>query len=274
MSLARRIVKGPAEAIAWGKKMREIRRAGKKTERAFFGPRGIIARRKKLNGEFLHIDPIPTASKKWPYTGVLKSPKGDVAMGYKSIQEAKDEGKRYGYTVVIDNPGEAWHEGMEHVAARYGRDARSQEEKLLFKGVEVAHRDSKKAARRMKMNPGQWRITDRKSRRTRLVGEAEARAYYGSDRYFVEKVKKSIKRKMLRNPLAVFGFANPPQRINTGIAGVIYNICHEIKAEKTGVKKGLYRHPFSRKSGVQILALDNGDLLIHSTRKVRLWKPF
>ena len=185
MSIPRRIVKGSAEALAWGKKMREIRRAGKKTERAFFGPRGVFAK-----------------------------------AGQKK------------------NPGEAWHEGMEHVAARYGLDARTHEEKLLFKGVEVAHRDSKKAARRLKMNP---------------------------------RIPKTCL--MRKNPLAVFSLGNPPTRINTGIAGVVYNVCHEIRAEKTGYKKGLYRHPFSRKSGVQILALDNGDLLIHSTRKVRLWKP-
>ena len=137
--------------------------------------------------------------------------------------------------LVNNNPGEAWHEGMEHVAARHGRDAETKEEKLLFKGVEVAHKDSKLAARRLKMN--------------------------------------GLSRPLRKNPLAVFTLGNPPQRVNAAVAGIIYNRCLEIRAEKTGYKKGLYRHPFNRNSGVQILALDNGDLLIHSTRKVRLWMP-
>lgn len=59
--------------------------------------------------------------------------------------------------------------------------------------------------------------------------------------------------------------------ISAKIEGVVYNRCLEIRAEKTTHKPGYYRHPFSRRSGVQILALDNGDLLIHSTRGIALW---
>lgn len=64
---------------------------------------------------------------------------------------------------------------------------------------------------------------------------------------------------------------NPARELRTTVAGVVYNRCLEVRAEKTGYQPGLYRHPFSRKSGVQILALDNGDLLLHSTRGVKLW---
>lgn len=111
-----------------------------------------------------------------------------------------------------------------------------------------------------------WAARMRKARKIRKAGRHAERKFFGP-RGILTRAKAR------KNPLAVFSLGNPPKRINAGIAGVVYNICHEIRAEKTGFKKGLYRHPFDRKSGVQILALDNGDLLVHSTRKVRLWKP-
>lgn len=75
-----------------------------------------------------------------------------------------------------------------------------------------------------------------------------------------------------KNPITVIG--NPPKRINTTVAGVLYNRCVEVRAEKTGAGslKGFYYHPFKRDSQVCILALDNGDLLIHSKAGERLWK--
>jgi hypothetical protein len=74
------------------------------------------------------------------------------------------------------------------------------------------------------------------------------------------------------NPITLNG--NPPARINTGIAGVLYNRCVEIRAEKTtkGKISGLYYHPFLERSKVCILALDNGDLLIHSKAGEKLWR--
>jgi hypothetical protein len=139
------------------------------------------------------------------------------------------------------NPGARWHEGMAQAANTYGRRSREPLEKAMFKGIEVAHRDSAGAARALKMNR--------------------------------ERVIPSRRRRTNHNPLAVFGVANPPKRISTGIAGIVYGRCLEIRAEKLKFKPGLYKHPFSRKAGVQILALDNGDLLVHSTRGVNLWEP-
>lgn len=75
-----------------------------------------------------------------------------------------------------------------------------------------------------------------------------------------------------KNPITVVG--NPPTRINTAIAGVLYNRCCEIRAEKTSKTNlaGLYYHPFLERSKVMVLALDNGDILIHSQVGEKLWK--
>lgn len=95
---------------------------------------------------------------------------------------------------------------------------------------------------------------------------------------FVRCVKAVQKKKLPKgsSPQAICGAAlrkNPPHGINAGIAGVIYNRCVEIRAEKTTYEPGYYRHPFSRKAKVCVLALDNGDILIHSKAGVNLWKP-
>lgn len=66
---------------------------------------------------------------------------------------------------------------------------------------------------------------------------------------------------------------NPPRSVSANIEGIVYNRCIEIRAEKTGYKKGFYKHPFSRGSQVCIYALDNGDLLVHSKAGVKLWQP-
>lgn len=82
--------------------------------------------------------------------------------------------------------------------------------------------------------------------------------------------QSEVKARELRmNPIAVFG--NPGKEIRAKVAGVIYSRCIEIRAEKTVHKPGLYRHPFHKKSRVEILALDNGALLIHSRAGERLW---
>lgn len=83
--------------------------------------------------------------------------------------------------------------------------------------------------------------------------------------------------RMKDNPITVVGLANPqenpPRSVNANIEGIVYNRCIEIRAEKTGYKKGYYKHPFSRGSQVCIYALDNGDLLVHSKAGVKLWQP-
>ena len=86
--------------------------------------------------------------------------------------------------------------------------------------------------------------------------------------------------KKFKRPPGIYGSTritpkqNPAHRINTSIAGVLYNRCVEIRAEKTSAKglKGLYYHPFLERSKVCVLALDNGDILIHSKAGEKLWK--
>ena len=104
------------------------------------------------------------------------------------------------------------------------------------------------------------------SKRIRKAGKKTERKFFG----------KGGPLEMKKNPITVVGLANPqgnPPRVNANIEGVIYNRCIEIRAEKTGYKKGYYKHPFSRGSKVCIYALDNGDLLVHSKAGVKLWQP-
>lgn len=75
-----------------------------------------------------------------------------------------------------------------------------------------------------------------------------------------------------KNPITLNG--NPPKRIRADVEGVMYNKVWEIQAEKTGDKhKGFWYHPFKRNSDVQMLALDTGDILIHSKAGKKLWRP-
>ena len=159
---------------------------------------------------------------------------------YKNLDLALIAANRQANDWARNNPGEAWHKGMEHAAGAYGRRSREPLERAMYKGIEVAHRDSATAARRLGMNP---------------------------------RKERTIRPRHSKNPLAVFGFPNPPKSVNVSVAGILYSRCLEIRAEKLKYKPGLYKHPFTRKAGVQILALDSGDLLVHSTRKVNLWKP-
>jgi len=132
------------------------------------------------------------------------------------------------------NPGEAWHAEKEREAERSERAVKKPSLKDFYHGKAIAHFES----------------------------GLKARALKSESRNFVR-----------RNPLAVFSLGNPPDRINTKIAGVVYNRCLEVRAEKTGTfSRGLWKHPFSKRSQVQILALDNGDLLLHSVVGIRLWK--
>ena len=166
------------------------------------------------------------------------------------------------------NPGEEWHKGMASVARRYYQQTKEPIERAMFKGVEVAHVDSGKAARRLKMNREQERVIrpSRTIRKHRTVRPGEGR-------FPMSALYSGKKTRPRKNPLAVFGIGNPPRSVHATVEGVVYSRCLEIRAEKTKFKPGLYRHPFSRKAGVQILALDTGDLLVHSTRGVNLWEP-
>lgn len=85
---------------------------------------------------------------------------------------------------------------------------------------------------------------------------------------------KEEAREIIRRLTGKIAKENPPARVNATIAGVLYNRCREIRAEKTSATglKGLYYHPFLERSKVMVLALDSGDILIHSQAGERLWK--
>lgn len=94
------------------------------------------------------------------------------------------------------------------------------------------------------------------------------------ERCLKEQFPETARKKEKKNPLAVYSLGNPPKRVSAKIEGVIYNRCLEVRAEKTGsFEPGLYRHPFNPKSHVQVLAVDNGDILLHSTNGTKLWRP-
>ena len=131
------------------------------------------------------------------------------------------------------NPGKRWHEEAAAVAGRYRKDAASNTERLMYAGMEIAHKDSAKAAQALGLNPSEYQVVIKKKR-----------------------IKK--------NPIAVY---NPPA---PKVVGTIYNKAIEIRAKKTGSDlAGKYKHVFGK--NVKILGLDNGDVVIHHTGGKRLW---
>lgn len=98
--------------------------------------------------------------------------------------------------------------------------------------------------------------------------------YHGkATAHFESALTERAGKRVKKNPIAVFGLGNPPKEIHATVEGIVYRRCLEVKAEKTGAwQKGLWKHPFSKQSKVCILALDNGDLLLHSMAGIRLWK--
>jgi hypothetical protein len=119
-------------------------------------------------------------------------------------------------------------------------------------------------------NPGEsWhrsKASWAKGKRDRFEGTTYAHGFWSGEKVAHEDSAAAARK--------IRGQANPAHRINAGISGVLYNRCVEIRAEKTSAKglKGLYYHPFLERSKVCVLALDNGDILIHSKAGEKLWK--
>jgi hypothetical protein len=171
------------------------------------------------------------------------------------------------------NPGARWHEEASHVAGRYRKGAESATEKHIYAGMEIAHKDSASAARKLGMNPSlrsahpfdMWTVTNQKSGRMMVLNTAGAKKYAGKRGYSIKQYHKSTRKRPKRfrkNPIAIY---NPPK-----VAGTIYNHAIEIRAKKTsGNLAGKYKHVFG--PNVQILGLDNGDVLLHHKDGKRLW---
>lgn len=51
------------------------------------------------------------------------------------------------------NPGARYHEEAAQIAGRYRKDGASNTDRALYAGMEIAHKDSAKAARKLHMNP-------------------------------------------------------------------------------------------------------------------------
>jgi len=88
-----------------------------------------------------------------------------------------------------------------------------------------------------------------------------------------QKAGAAAKRAALarENPIAVLGISGNPRR-PARVAGVLYNQTVQVRARKTTYRRGSYYHDFDPKSAVKVLALDNGDVLLHSTKGLPLWE--
>jgi hypothetical protein len=169
------------------------------------------------------------------------------------------------------NPGVRYHEEAAQVAGRYRKDAASNTERVMYAGMEIAHKDSAKAAQALGMNPpvglskSKWLVTRLKDLKTQVVSYQDSIPFYGKPGYYVEALyEKKANKRIKKNPIAVY---NPPA---PKVVGTIYNKAIEIRAKKTGSDlAGKYKHVFG--NNVKILGLDNGDVVIHHTRGKRLW---
>ena len=127
---------------------------------------------------------------------------------------------------------------------------------------------------RMKKNPGaayhesEAAAEEETERRDARKGKATQAAFHRG-KAAAHRQSEAKARELRMNPLAIFG--NPGSTVQARVEGVIYNRLIEIRAEKTTHKPGFYRHPFQKSSRVVVLALDNGDILIHSKAGKHLW---
>lgn len=127
-------------------------------------------------------------------------------------------------------------------------------------------------------NPGEsWHAgkMEEAERSERNVKKASLKDFYHGKAiaHFESALEERARTKTRKNPLAVFGLGNPPNHVSAKVAGIIYRRCIEVKAEKLGkFQKGFWRHPFDASSQVHVLALDNGDILLHSVAGVPLWE--
>lgn len=278
--------KGSPEAYAWAERMRalrkRIRRAGRKTEKQFFRkgklkPFGGMEERSSRNpGASWHEQEERSARKarresveipeKTFYAGVESAHRISASaarrMGLNPKRPHSFKGRLWFVVSGTKSGWGIWNEVTEqlYVIPEYG----------AFKG-EIKHTYgpfvTAKEAEKYLIAIGEGRI---------VPGERlNPGCPPGTFRAYLKKVRSSPSHKRMRkNPIAIYGLGNPGGRINAKIEGVIYNRVIEVRAEKTGSwKPGFYRHPFAKRSKVCMLALDNGDILMHSRSGKKLWEP-
>ena len=108
----------------------------------------------------------------------------------------------------------------------------------------------------------------KKMQSIRAAGLRMEKKFFGRRGVFA---KAGHTKHLKKNPITLVG--NPPKSITANIAGILYRRVVEVRAEKTGTfQKGFWYHPFKAGSDVQMLALDTGDILLHSTAGKKLWR--
>lgn len=290
-----------SEKVLFGEKMKRIRSAGLRTEKKFFGPRGVFAKA----GHTKHLQRNPLTSfnqlpvgQIFVFQGELDHPTWQTVKGpwvktgrfhYKHVWDERHT-YRVGksstkvYPVSLSDKGVLTKNPISHKAALSCAEKIVEHEKESLKvpqWIEAKTFDLWK-------KQGTIRVTDEGEENTYGVDEFGHTFFKKNPITIVgnpgrphgkfRSCVKQVSRKPLppgSDPKAICGAAlNPPNSIHAEVAGVLYNRCIEIRAEKTtpGKLQGLYYHPFKKDSKVCILALDNGDLLIHSKAGHKLWK--
>lgn len=236
-----------------------IREAGRATEEQFFGKKGIVTHAQALKAaEKLveheragaKLNPLRKSKPQWVYDMVMRSYILDLdASGAYVIRPT---GSGFRTSLVTGDTTRPISDSTE-----------------IEDAMDEIDRIQGKKFKRPKGIYGSTRLNP-----LAVFSVANPGRKHGKFRSCVRKVSKSLRaRGRAGDPARICGAAlnNPPNSIHARVEGVIYNRCIEIRAEKTVYKPGLYKHPFSRKSRVQVLALDNGDILIHSQAGTKLW---
>lgn len=209
------------------------------------------------------------------------------------------------------NPGEAWHKDMEQAARSYGHRSTEPLEKVLMKGVEIAHRDSAGAARALKMNPahGEWFISKGTAKQPKILErwiksrdgkdgkqiiQREARAWrflqgfrYGTQWSFesigvfpelsMAYASAKYTQKHL-NPSTrrvkrnpIAIYGNP--RTPKKVCSTVAGVIYKHAVEIRATKTTRHKGDYKHPygPGVQILGLDNGDVVLHHKRGKKLW---
>jgi len=156
--------KGSPEAYAWAEKMKKarlkakIRKAGLKQEHKFFGP-GAPLEVKKSKVDIFYVMLDGSGASNRVHIVNFKDVPHYSQEGFTiysgpfySKQEAEAYIKR-DLRGVKSNPGAHWHEESARVAGRYRKDAPTNTERLMYAGMEIAHKDSAQAAKKLGMNP-------------------------------------------------------------------------------------------------------------------------
>ena len=252
--------KGSPEAFAWARRMQAAR---KSRGRAASNPRGSKPAKAKL---IWHVHAGGTGAPEGKYGYTAQTEVGS----YHISPAATKTGRMVGYRIMfaddkgmgINENGGLWAE-IYHVVS-----TPNQAKQRAMWHYEFARKKAWGENPGAAYHEAEAVAEEATERRAAQKGKVTQAAFHRG-KAAAHRQSEAKARELRMNPIAVFG--NPGQHISARVEGVVYNRCIEIRAEKTTHKPGFYRHPFNKKSRVEILALDNGALLIHSKAGERLW---